>query len=337
MLKYIVRRLLLLIPILFGLSIFIIVLVHALPGDPCSSILGEHTTPERLAACQHGLGLDQPLYTQYFNYMSALFHGNLGTSATNRVPVLDEFLTRFPATIELSLAAMTFAIGIGVPLGIAAAKRQGSVFDNVATVLSLIGISIPIFFLGLLLAYVFGVWLHWLPTAGRYDLRVYDFSDAGTNFLLWESLVINRNIPEFLDVVRHLILPAIALGTIPLAVIARITRSAVLEVLNEDYVRTARAKGLTSQRVDRRHVLRNAMLPIATIIGLQTGLLLGGAVLTETIFAWGGVGSWLFEAAVDKDFIVIQSGTLILATVFVLVNLTVDVSYAYLNPRIRYS
>jgi peptide/nickel transport system permease protein len=176
-----------------------------------------------------------------------------------------------------------------------------------------------------------------LPTAGRYDLRVYDFSDAGTNFLLWESLVINRNIPEFLDVVRHLILPAIALGTIPLAVIARITRSAVLEVLNEDYVRTARAKGLTSQRVDRRHVLRNAMLPIATIIGLQTGLLLGGAVLTETIFAWGGVGSWLFEAAVDKDFIVIQSGTLILATVFVLVNLTVDVSYAYLNPRIRYS
>ena len=337
MLKYIVRRLLLLIPILFGLSIFIIVLVHALPGDPCSSILGEHTSPERLAACQHGLGLDQPLWVQYFNYMSGLFHGNLGTSATNRVPVLDEFLARFPATIELSVAAMTFAIGIGVPLGIAAAKRQGSVFDNVATVISLIGISIPIFFLGLLLAYVFGVWLHWLPTAGRYDLRLYDFSDAGTNFLLWESLVINRNIPEFLDVCRHLILPAIALGTIPLAVVARITRSSVLEVPNEDYVRTARAKGLTSQRVDRRHVLRNAMLPIATIIGLQTGLLLGGAVLTETIFAWGGVGSWLFQAAVDKDFIVIQSGTLILATVFVLVNLTVDVSYAYLNPRIRYS
>jgi peptide/nickel transport system permease protein len=336
-LKYIVRRLLLLIPILFGLSLFIIVFVHALPGDPCSSILGEHTSPERLAACRQGLGLDKPLYEQYFDYMNGLFHGNLGTSATDRVPVLTEFVARFPATVELSLAAMAVAIGIGVPLGIAAAKRQGSVFDNVATVGSLIGISIPIFFLGLLLAYVFGVWLHWLPTAGRFNLRIYDFSKAGTNFLLWESLVINRNIPEFLDVVRHLILPAIALGTIPLAVVARITRSAVLEVLNEDYVRTARAKGLTNRRIDRRHVLRNAMLPIATIIGLQTGLLLGGAVLTETIFAWGGVGSWLFQAAVDKDFIVIQSGTLILAILFVLVNLTVDVSYAYLNPRIRYS
>jgi peptide/nickel transport system permease protein len=336
-LKYIVRRLILLIPILFGLSIFIIVLVHALPGDPCSSILGEHTSPDRLAACRHGLGLDKPLYQQYFDYMAGVFRGDLGTSATNRVSVVTSFLTRFPATIELSLAAMVVAIGVGVPLGIAAAKRQGSVFDNFATVASLIGISIPIFFLGLLLAYVFGVWLHWLPTLGRVNLRIYDFSHAGTNFLLWESLVINHNIPEFIDVVSHLILPAIALGTIPLAVVARITRSAVLEVLNEDYVRTARAKGLTSRRIDRRHVLRNAMLPIATVIGLQTGLLLGGAVLTETIFSWGGVGSWLFQAAVDKDFVVIQSGTLILATIFVLVNLSVDISYAYLNPRIRYS
>ncbi len=337
MLKYIVRRLLLLVPILLGLSVFMIVFIHALPGDPCASILGEHTNTDRLAACRHGLGLDKPLYEQYFDYMYRLFHGDLGTSATNRVSVTTSFITRFPATIELTLAAMLVSIGLGIPLGVAAAKRQGSVFDNLATVMSLLGISIPIFFLGLLLAYVFGVWLHWLPVIGRYDLRVYNYARAGTNFLLWESLVIDHSIPKFIDVVKHLILPAIALGTIPLAYVARITRSAVIEVLNEDYVRTARAKGLTTERIDSRHVLRNAMLPIATVVGLQTGLLLGGAVLTETIFSWGGVGTWLYQAAVDKDFTVIQSGTLILATIFVLVNLTVDVSYAFLNPRIRYS
>ena len=337
MLKYIVRRLILLIPILFGLSVFMIVFIHLLPGDPCASILGEHTTPDKLAACQHGLGLDEPLWQQYLDYMSGVLHGDFGVSATTRVPVIDSFITRFPATVELSVAAMAIAIGFGIPLGVAAAKRAGSTFDNMATVTSLIGISIPIFFLGLLLSYIFGVWLHWLPTAGRYDLRQYNFDGAGTNFLLWESLVIDRDIPKFLDVVRHLILPALALATIPLAVIARITRSTVLEVLNEDYVRTARAKGLTDRRINDRHILRNAMLPISTVIGLQMGLLLGGAVLTETIFAWGGVGTWLFQAAVDKDFVVIQSGTLILATLFVLVNLVVDVGYAYLNPRIRYS
>jgi ABC-type dipeptide/oligopeptide/nickel transport system permease component len=269
--------------------------------------------------------------------MWGVFHGDFGISATTKVSVAESFVTRFPATIELTVTAMLLAVGIGIPLGVAAAKRQYSLFDNFATVASLIGISIPIFFLGLLLQYVFGVWLHWLPTAGRYDLAAYSFEGAGTNFLLWESLVINHDPGEFLDVVRHLILPAVALGTIPLAVVARITRSAVLEVLSEDYVRTARAKGLTSKRIDDRHVLRNAMLPISTVIGLQTGLLLGGAVLTEQIFSWGGVGNWLFQAAVDKDFVVIQSGALLLATVFVLVNLVVDVGYAYLNPRIRYS
>jgi peptide/nickel transport system permease protein len=335
-LKFIVRRLLLLIPILLGLSLLMVVFLHLLPGDPCGAILGEHSTPANIARCQHGLGLDKPLYQQYLDYMAGVIHGDFGVSATNRVSVTTSFLTRFPATIELTVAAMFLAIGIGIPLGVAAAKRQYSLFDNFATVASLIGISIPIFFLGLLLQYVFGVWLHWLPTAGRYDLGIYSYDHAGTNFLLWESLVINRNPAEFLDVVRHLILPAVALGTIPLAVVARITRSAVLEVLSEDYVRTARAKGLTSKRIDDRHVLRNAMLPISTVIGLQTGLLLGGAVLTEQIFSWGGVGNWLFQAAVDKDFAVIQSGALILASIFVVVNLIVDVGYAYLNPRIRY-
>ena len=337
MLKFIVRRLILLIPILLGLSLFLVVFLHMLPGDPCGAILGEHSTPANLARCQHGLGLDKPLYQQYFDYMAGLLHGDLGVSATNKVSVTTSFLTRFPATIELSVSAMIIAVGVGIPLGVAAAKRQYSLFDNFATVASLIGISIPIFFLGLLLQYVFGVWLHWLPTAGRYDLGTYNYDGAGTNFLLWESLVIDHAPAKFADVVRHLILPALALGTIPLAVVARITRSAVVEVLSEDYVRTARAKGLTNKRIDNRHVLRNAMLPISTVIGLQTGLLLGGAVLTEQIFSWGGVGSWLFEAAVDKDFVVIQSGALVLATVFVLVNLVVDVGYAYLNPRIRYS
>ena len=337
MLKFIVRRLILLIPILFGLSLFMVVFLHLLPGDPCGAILGEHSTPANLARCAHGLGLDRPLYEQYASYMWGVFHGDFGISATTKVSVAESFVTRFPATIELTVTAMLLAVGIGIPLGVAAAKRQYSLFDNFATVASLIGISIPIFFLGLLLQYVFGVWLHWLPTAGRYDLAAYSFEGAGTNFLLWESLVINHDPGEFLDVVRHLILPAVALGTIPLAVVARITRSAVLEVLSEDYVRTARAKGLTSKRIDDRHVLRNAMLPISTVIGLQTGLLLGGAVLTEQIFSWGGVGNWLFQAAVDKDFVVIQSGALLLATVFVLVNLVVDVGYAYLNPRIRYS
>ncbi len=334
MLKFIVRRLLLLIPILFGLSVFMVVFLHMLPGDPCASILGEHTTADRLQVCRHGLGLDRPLYQQYFDYMAGVFQGNFGISATNRVAVTTEFLNRFPATIELSLAAMIFAVGIGIPLGVAAAKRQFSLFDNFATVASLLGISIPIFFLGLLLQYLFGVWLHWLPTGGRIDLRDYNFTGG---FLLVPSLLFDHNLGKFADAVRHLILPALALGTIPLAVVARITRSSVLEVLSEDYVRTARAKGLTERRIDDRHVLRNAMLPIATVIGLQTGLLLGGAVLTEQIFSWGGVGSWLFEAAVDKDFVVVQSGALILATIFVLVNLAVDISYAYLNPRIRYS
>jgi len=335
-LKFIVRRLLLLIPILLGLSLLMVVFLHMLPGDPCGAILGEHSTPANLERCRHGLGLDKPLYQQYVDYMWGVFHGDFGISATNKISVATEFVTRFPATIELTVAAMLFAVGLGIPLGVAAAKRQYSLFDNFATVASLIGISIPIFFLGLLLQYLFGVWLHWLPTLGRYDYGTYDYSGAGTNFLLWESLVIDHDPAKFADVLRHLLLPAVALGTIPLAVVARITRSAVLEVLSEDYVRTARAKGLTSRRIDDRHVLRNAMLPISTVIGLQTGLLLGGAVLTEQIFSWGGVGNWLFQAAVDKDFVVIQSGALILATLFVLVNLVVDVGYAYLNPRIRY-
>ncbi|OGN86928.1 MAG: peptide ABC transporter permease [Chloroflexi bacterium GWC2_73_18] len=338
MLKFIVRRLIMLAPILLGLSLVMAFFLHLLPGTPCANILGERATAAQLQKCEHNLGYDRPPIVQWADYVVNAVQLDFGTSFSGaRLPVLDAFLQRFPATIELTLAAMLFAVGVGIPLGIAAAKRRQSLLDGAATVVSLIGISIPIFFLGLILVYVFGVWLHWLPAGGRFDLREFDFKGAGTNFLLWESLVIDRDPAKFLDVVGHLILPGITLGTIPLAFVMRITRSAVIEVLNEDYVRTARAKGLSARRIDSRHVLRNALLPVVTVIGLQSGLLLGGAVLTETVYSWGGVGTWLFTAAVDKDYAVIQSGTLLLASVFVLVNLAVDVSYAFLNPRIRYA
>ena len=246
MLKYIVRRLLLLIPILLGLSVFMIVFIHALPGDPCASILGEHTNTDRLAACRHGLGLDKPLYEQYFDYMGRLVHGDLGTSATNRVSVTTSFLTRFPATVELTLAAMLVSIGFGIPLGVAAAKRQGSIFDNLATVLSLLGISIPIFFLGLLLAYVFGVWLHWLPVIGRYDLRNYDFTRRRDEL---PALGVAGDRPQHPQVHRRREAPHPA-GHRPRARSPWPTSPGsparrCIEVLNEDYVRTARAKGLT--------------------------------------------------------------------------------------------
>lgn len=337
MLKFIVRRLILLPFILLFLSLFMALFLDLLPGSPCANILGEHATAERLRNCEHTFGYDQPVLAQWASYLWNAVHLDLGKAASGaRVPILDAFAQRFPATVELTLASMIFAVALGIPLGVAAAKRRGTVVDGLATVASLIGISIPIFFLGLLLVYIFGVTLHWLPAGGRFDLREFDFKDAGTNFLLWESLVIDRDPAKFIDVAKHLLLPAITLGTIPLAFVMRLTRSAVIEVLNEDYVRTARAKGLAARRIDSRHVLRNALLPVVTVIGLQTGLLLGGAVLTETVYSWGGVGTWLFNAAVDHDVKIIQSGTLLLATVFVLVNLTVDISYAWLNPRIRY-
>jgi peptide/nickel transport system permease protein len=245
-----------------------------------------------------------------------------------------EIRHRFPATVELALAAMLFSIVVGIPLGFLSAKRYRGVLDHVGLVASLIGISIPIFFLGLILKWIFAVKLGWLPSIGREDVLAQ--RPHPTNFYLLDA-ILNGDAAGFWDAVKHLILPAIALGSIPLAIIARITRASVLDVQNEDYVRTARAKGLAPHIVDSRHVMRNALLPVATIIGLQTGLLLSGAVLTETIFAWPGIGSWLKEAIFNRDYPVLQGGVLFVATVFVLVNLLVDVSYALINPRIRYS
>jgi peptide/nickel transport system permease protein len=334
MLRFVVRRLLLLVPILLGLSILVFGWIHLLPGSPADALLGERGTPADVARIRHQYGLDKPLYVQYWRYLDTTVHGNLGTSIASTRTVTYEIRHRFPATVELALAAILLAVVIGVPLGFLAAKRYGTWFDNASLVSSLIGISIPIFFLGLILKYIFAVRLHWLPSVGREDILA--VRPHPTNFYVLDA-ILDGDPGALWDAIRHLILPAIALGSIPLAIVTRITRAAVLDVQNEDYVRTARAKGLHPLVVDSRHVLRNALLPVSTIIGLQTGLLLSGAVLTETVFAWPGVGSWLKEAIFNRDYPVLQGGILFLAVVFVVVNLIVDLSYAIINPRIRLS
>ena len=334
MLRFVVRRLLLLIPILLGLSILVFAWIRALPGSPAESLLGEHATPQAVAQIRHQYGLDKPLYVQYWAYLKTILSGNLGTSIATTRTVTYELEHRFPATIELAVGAMLFALTFGIPLGFQSAKRYGSWFDRSSLVASLVGISIPIFFLGLILKYIFAVRLHWLPSIGREDVLA--TRKHPTNFYLLDAIV-DGDAGAFWDTIKHLILPSIALGSIPLAIVTRITRASVLDVQNEDYVRTARAKGLPPRIVQRRHILRNALLPISTIIGLQTGLLLSGAVLTETVFAWPGVGSWLKDAIFNRDYPVLQGGILFLAVVFVVVNLLVDISYAIINPRIRLS
>jgi peptide/nickel transport system permease protein len=335
MLRYVVRRLLLLVPILLGVSILIFFWVHALPGNPASALLGERATPALVQQYKERYGLNRPLPLQYVDYLKVtVVDFDLGTSISSRRTVTSEIARRMPATIELAIAAMILAVGIGLPLGFFAAKRHGGIFDNLSLVGSLVGISIPIFFLAIILKYLFAVKWHWLPSVGREDVLL--SPKHPTNFYVLDGLI-THNWAALWDAIKHLILPAIALGSIPLAVIMRITRAAVLDVQNEDYVRTARAKGLAPHTVDRRHVMRNALLPVSTIVGLQTGLLLSGAVLTETVFAFPGMGSWLRDAIFNSDYPALQGGILFLALVFVLVNLLVDISYAIINPRIRYS
>jgi peptide/nickel transport system permease protein len=334
MLKYALRRLLLTIPILIGVSIIAFVFVRALPGDPADALLGERGTEADRQRIREELGLNEPIYVQYFRYMENLVGGDLGTSVRTRRPVTEELGQRFPATFELSMAAMAFAIIVGLPLGFIAAKRYQGVLDNASLVASLIGISFPVFFLALLLKYIFAVKLGWLPTIGRLDVT--RDLNTPTNFYFIDAIFFG-DIDAVVDVIKHLILPGIALGTIPLAIVARITRAAVLDVTSEDYVRTAHAKGLAPREVDRRHVLKNAMLPVVTVVGLQTGLLLTGAVLTETIFSFPGLGTWIVDAIQYRDYSVLQSGIIFFALIIVLANLIVDLSYAFLNPRIRYS
>lgn len=333
--KFILRRLLLLVPILIGLTAVIFVLARLLPGDPASAILGERATPQGLARVREALGLDRPLIEQYWEYVSGFARLDLGSSFLTDRNVTEDFLQRFPATIELTVAAMAFALLLGIPLGMVTAKRRGTAVDQLGNVASLIGISIPIFFLGLMLKFLFAIQFPILPDSGRIDLIEHTIPRV-TNFMTIDAALAG-NWGGVVDALRHLVLPGIALGTIPLAIIMRITRASVIDVLNEDYVRTANAKGLAPGVVDSRHVLRNAMLPVVTVIGLQTGLLLGGAILTETIFGWAGVGKWIYDSVVNSDYQVIQSGVMLLALIFILVNLIVDISYAFLNPRIRYS
>jgi peptide/nickel transport system permease protein len=333
-LRFTVRRLLLLVPILIGLSILVFLWIRALPGSPAQALLGERATPAAIAAIRREYGLDKPIHEQYFAYVRSVGRGEFGDSVTSRRPVVEEFKQRFPATIELAFAAMLFSVLLGIPLGFIAAKRYGGWLDQASLVASLIGISIPIFFLAIILKYVFAVRLGWLPTVGRMSVLIN--VDHPTNFYVLDAILAG-NLEALWDVLKHLVLPAVALGSIPLAIVARITRAAVLDVQNEDYVRTARAKGLAPRIVDRRHILRNALLPISTIIGLQTGLLLSGAVLTETVFAYPGIGTWLVEAIEARNYPVLQGGILFVAVVFVLVNLLVDISYAVINPRIRVS
>ncbi|OYO08802.1 peptide ABC transporter permease [Enemella evansiae] len=338
MLRFVVRRLLLMIPVLFGLSVLLFAWLRALPGDPASAMLGDKATPEAVARVNAQYGFDKPIPVQFVTWLGQLIRGDFGSSPRTGQPVVGTFLERFPATVELSVAALIFAIVVGIPLGYFAAKRAGGILDTIAVTNSLIGVVIPVFVLAYLLKLVFAVgipgleFLAVLPTSGRQNVRL----DAThiTNFYVLDGLL-TREWDASWDAIKHLILPAIALGSIPLAAITRMTRASVLDVLNEDYVRTATAKGLPQGLITRRHVLKNAMLPIVTLIGLQTGALLSGAVLTEGVFAFNGIGSYLFEAISSLDYAVLQGFILFIAIIYALVNLVVDLLYGVFDPRMR--
>ncbi|SCY67052.1 peptide/nickel transport system permease protein [Microbacterium sp. LKL04] len=333
-LRTIGNRLLLLIPTLLGLSILLFWWVRTLPGGPAQALLGEKATPEAVARINELYGFNRPLIEQYFTWIGRLLSGDFGTSLRTSQPVLDEFFRRFPATIELSVAALIIAVGVGVPLGYWAARRHGKAADSTAVVFSLLGIVVPVFFLAFILKYVFAVQLGWLPSDGRQDPRIE--ATHYTNFYVLDGLITGEFDAAW-DAILHLILPAIALGTIPLAIIVRITRASVLEVQNADYVRTGKAKGVPGALLRNRFILRNAMLPVITTIGLQAGLLLSGAILTETVFAFPGIGSFLSSAIFNRDFAVLQGFIIFIAIVYALINLLVDVSYSLIDPRVRVS
>ena len=338
MLRFVVRRILLMIPVLFGLMVLLFLWVRALPGDPARALLGEKATPESIASINEQYGFDQPLLQQYVTYVGQLVRGDFGSSPRTGEPVLETFMLRFPATIELAVAALLFAVVVGIPLGYLAAKRAGGLLDTLTVSASLAGVVIPVFVLAYLLKVVFAVglpglkFLAVLPSSGRQSVTI----DAThiTNFYVLDGLL-TREFDASWDAILHLILPAIALGSIPLAIIVRMTRASVLDVLHEDYVRTAKAKGLDPGLISRRHVLRNALLPVTTTIGLQTGALLSGAVLTESVFAFNGIGSYLFEAISNLDFAVLQGFIVFIALVYALVNLVVDLLYGLIDPRLR--
>ncbi|MDX8367256.1 ABC transporter permease [Cytobacillus sp. Hm23] len=333
MLSYTIRRILMLIPVLLGMSLIVFVMLRAIPGDPAQIMLGQLASKEAIEALSIKLGLDQPWYIQYFSYLGNLLTGDLGESITTSQPINEEIWPYLAATIELSFAAMLIAIILGVNAGIISAWFQNSWFDYIAMLLALIGVSMPIFWLGLMEQWVFAVQLEWLPTTGRESVR--DPVEPITHLFIVDTLLQGRT-DQFVDVIKHLVMPSLALATIPMAIIARITRSSMLEVMRSDYVRTARAKGVRMFWVVYKHSLKNAVIPVLTIIGLQTGLLLGGAILTETIFSWPGIGRYIVDAIFARDYPVVQSGMLIVATIFVLINLIIDLLYSAIDPRIKY-
>lgn len=333
MLRYIIKRVLTVIPVLLGVSILVFSFVRLVPGDIATTMLGERATPENVAAIREQLGLNKPIYEQYGIFLMHALEGDLGTSVMRQEPVTQEVIRRFPATIELTLAAILVALIIGIPAGVVSAVRRGSWFDTGSMLIALTGVSMPIFWLGLMMIYLFAVVFRVLPTGGRLDSGT-SFT-ATTNFLLLDTLA-SGDPGLFFQAVRHLILPALALGTIPMAIIARMTRSSMLEVLSADYIRTAHAKGLKERAVVVNHALRNAWLPVITVVGLQVGRLLSGAILTETVFSWPGIGRWLVDAIFTRDFPIVQGVTLFIALIFVGVNVIVDLLYAFVDPRIRF-
>ncbi len=357
MLSYLTRRVLLAIPVLIGIVIVVFFLLRAIPGDPCTAMLGERATEEACDRFNAANGLDEPVWVQLGIYMKNVVTFDLGESVRFSRPVNQLLIERLPLTTELALTALAIAVMVGVPLGVLAARRHNTIVDTGTMALANIGVSMPVFWLGLMLAYVFALVLRdtpfALPPSGRlsaglsstpyYEVWGWQLTEGSlpskfheyiSNHYIFNTLITGQW-DVFRDAVKHMILPAVALATIPLSIIARITRSALLEVMSKDYVRTARAKGVSEWSVVRSHAFRNALLPVVTIVGLQLGALLGGAVLTETVFNLGGVGRALFDAITGRDYAVVQGITVVVAGVYVIVNLLVDLSYAYLDPRIR--
>lgn len=319
-------------PALIGVSILVFSMLHLIPGDPALAILGEHANKSNLESFRKDMGLDKPLLEQYFSFVGKALSGDFGRSFKTKQPVIDEFKERFGATLELSFVAMFFAVVFGIAVGVTAAVKRNGFFDYGSMAFALAGVSMPVFWLGLVLIYTFSVNLGWFPVSGRIGYEFY--VEKTTGFYLIDTLI-DGDADAFWDALKHLVLPAVSLGTIPMAIIARMTRSSMIEVLKEDYIKTARAKGCGTFRVVFIHALRNAIMPVITVIGLMLGGLFAGAILTETTFSWPGVGKWFVNAVYQRDFPIIQSTTLIIACMFIMINLAVDILYAFINPKIR--
>ncbi|MGI6080975.1 MAG: ABC transporter permease [Candidatus Avilachnospira sp.] len=334
MLKYIGKRLLMLIPVLFGVSLIVFFLMRVCAPDPAPIVLGQHATQESMNAWREANGLNDPIVVQYIDFIKGALTGDLGTSYFTKAPVTEEIMARFPATVELALVAIVLASLLGVSVGVISAVKKNSIFDNGGMLLSLVGVSVPIFWLGIMLIILFSGTMHWLPSSGRIDPALRP--DTITGFMLIDCLL-QGDTEAFADALRHMILPAITLSLYSMAIIARMTRSSMLDTLKQDYIRTAKAKGISDSKVDTKHALRNAMMPIVTVIGLQLGSLLGGAVLTESVYSWPGLGNYTVQCIMKSDFPVIQGVVLLIAVIFVLMNLLVDVLYAFLDPRIKYA